>query len=93
MTPLEYGVIRKWDDPSTLYNMAEKHTLDGTETIEESGSDQKRIRLEDQLGTVPKGAGDPHNAPPSRVVHARAVPDGCTHQTMIAHLQKFGKIS
>lgn len=36
---------------------------------------------------------DPHNTPPSRVVHARAVPDGCTHQQMIASLSKFGKIS
>lgn len=36
---------------------------------------------------------DPHNTPPSRVVHARAVPDGCTHQQMIANLTKFGKIS
>lgn len=39
------------------------------------------------------GGPDPHNTPPSRVVHARAVPDGCTHQQMIASLSKFGKIS
>jgi len=95
VTSLEYVIIRKWDEPLHAFhkNMAEKHTLDGTETIEETGSDQKRIKLEDQLQTPNKGSGDPHNTPASRVVHARAVPDGCTHQTMIAHLQKFGKIS
>ena len=35
---------------------------------------------------------DPHNTAPSRVVHARAVPDGCTHQQMVAVLSKYGKI-
>lgn len=39
-----------------------------------------------------QGTADPHNTAPSRVVHARAVPDGCTHQQMVASLSKFGKI-
>ncbi len=76
--------------------MAEKHGVD----LEEFSGDQKRIKLEgmenqeqQQSNNQQHGSGDPHNAPPSRVVHARAVPDGCTHQQMITYMQKFGKIS
>jgi len=78
-------------------NMAEKHMLD-----ERYSTDTKRVKLEDQIATIPQPssalvmpgkAGDPHNTSPSRVVHARAVPDGCSHQQMVAHLQVFGKIS
>ena len=80
--------------------MAEKH---GVEAVEDFSGDQKRIKLESMEEQVQQQSniqqqqqisqGDPHNAPPSRVVHARAVPDGCTHQQMIAYMQKFGKIS
>lgn len=82
-------------------NMAEKHMLDVT-GLERFSSEPKRIKLEDQVATIPQPSqalalptkvGDPHNTAPSRVVHARAVPDGCTHQQMVAHLQGFGKIT
>ena len=77
-------------------NMAEKHPLDQTH-FEEFGQSlgvQKRIKLEDQVENNPNiPSGDPHNAPASRVVHARAVPDGCTHTQMVAALSKFGGIS
>ena len=78
-----------------MQNMAEKHDLDTVGDIGEFGGDQKRIKLEEQAQQLVKiqGPGDPHNAPPSRVVHARAVPDGCTHQQMIAVLQKFGNMT
>lgn len=76
--------------------MAEKHPLplDGIgSSFGQYGSEQKRRKLEDQgQGMSPKGNLDPHNAPPSRVVHARAVPDGCTHQILIGILSQFGKI-
>ena len=74
-------------------NMADKHDLSDVNGVGEIEGDQKRIKLEEQVQQQIKGPGDPHNAPPSRVVHARAVPDGCTHQQMIAQLAKFGKIS
>ncbi len=70
--------------------------------LERYSSDPKRIRLEDQVATIPQPStalaipmktGDPHNTAPSRVVHARAVPDGCTHQQMVAILQAYGRIS
>lgn len=65
--------------------------------LEGLDSETKRAKLEEQVTTVaipqPKGTADPHNTAPSRVVHARAVPDGCTHQQMVAALSKFGKIS
>lgn len=76
--------------------MAEKHPLDQThfEEFGQSLSEHKRIKLEDQVENNPAiPSGDPHNAPPSRVVHARAVPDGCTHTQMVANLSKYGKIS
>ena len=75
--------------------MAEKHPLDQThfDEFDQSQSEQKRIKLEDQVENNPNASGDPHNAPPSRVVHARAVPDGCTHTQMVATLTKYGKIS
>ena len=77
-------------------NMAEKHPLDQTH-FEEFGQSlgvQKRIKLEDQVENNPQiPSGDPHNAPPSRVVHARAVPDGCTHTQMVQILAKYGSIS
>lgn len=82
-------------------NMAEKHMLD-VSGLERLSGDPKRIKLEDQVVTIqpPSQAvalqsknADPHNTAPSRVVHARAVPDGCTHQQMVAHLQGFGNIS
>lgn len=78
--------------------MAEKHELNGgvegdSGESGQLGSDQKRIKLEEQAQQLIKGQNDPHNAPPSRVVHARAVPDGCTHQQMVALLSKFGAIS
>lgn len=75
--------------------MAEKHPLDQThfEEFGQSRSEQKRIKLEEQVENKPSGPSDPHNAPASRVVHARAVPDGCTHTQMVATLSKFGKIS
>lgn len=77
--------------------MAEKHPLDQTH-FEEFGQSlgvQKRIKLEDQVenNQVSVPGGDPHNAPPSRVVHARAVPDGCTHTQMVGNLSKYGGIS
>ena len=66
------------------------------------GSEQKRIKLDsmEQQNVViiqqPSGGGkgqlDPHNAPPSRVIHARAVPDGCTHTLLVNVLSQFGKI-
>lgn len=73
--------------------MAEKHPLEGLPGLGQFGGDQKRIKLEEQSPNQVKAQSDPHNAPPSRVVHARAVPDGCTHQQMVAALTKFGKIS
>lgn len=75
--------------------MAEEHEVDGVGEVDEFAGDQKRIKLEEQeqLEQQAKAQSDPHNAPPSRVVHARAVPDGCTHQQMVATLSKFGKIS
>ena len=73
--------------------MAEKHALEGIAGFDHFGSDQKRIKLEEQAVVPVKVHADPHNAPPSRVVHARAVPDGCTHQQMLAALQRFGKIT
>ncbi len=77
--------------------MAEKHGV----AVEEFSNDQKRIKLEgmenqeqQQVNNQQQHGGvDPHNASPSRVVHARAVPDGCTHQQMIALMSKYGKIS
>ena len=83
------------------HNMAEKHMLE-VPGLERYSSEPKRIKLEDQVATIPQPSqalaiptksGDPHNTAPSRVVHARAVPDGCTHQQMVANLQVFGKIS
>ena len=83
--------------PCAGNNMAEKHPLDQTHFDEfgQSLGVQKRIKLEDQVENSPNvpGGGDPHNAPPSRVVHARAVPDGCTHTQMVAALSKYGTIS
>lgn len=80
----------------SCYIMAEKHSLplDGIgSSFGQFGSEQKRRKLEDQgVGQSPKGQLDPHNAPPSLVVHARAVPDGCTHQVLINALSQFGKI-
>ena len=74
--------------------MAEKHPLppDSLPGFGPYGSEQKRIKLEDS--NIPQGKGhlDPHNAPPSRVVHARAVPDGCTHTLLVNVLSPFGKI-
>lgn len=35
---------------------------------------------------------DPHAPPESPVVHARAVPDGCTAHEMNSALSKYGKI-
>ncbi len=76
--------------------MAEKHPLSAEEKLTgflNYGSDQKRVKLEDQVvqgGS--KGNMDPHNAPPSRVIHARAVPDGCTHTMLINTLSRFGRI-
>lgn len=84
-------------------NMADKHMLSDASGLEAYSGDPKRIKLEDQIGTIsqqpstalaiPSKSGDPHNTMPSRVVHARAVPDGCTHQQMVAILQPFGRIS
>ncbi len=84
--------------------MADKHMLPDVQGsgLEGYSSDTKRIKLEDQVAlsqqsstalAIPSKSGDPHNTMPSRVVHARAVPDGCTHQQMVAILQAFGKIS
>jgi heterogeneous nuclear ribonucleoprotein L len=75
--------------------MAEKHSLtpDSLSGFGAYGSEQKRIKLEEQNLQQGKGQLDPHNAPPSRVVHARAVPDGCTHTLLINVLAQFGKIS
>lgn len=75
--------------------MAEKHELmpESASAIPDFGSEQKRIKLEEQVQNQSKVHADPHNAPPSRVVHARAVPDGCTHQIMVAALGKYGKIT
>lgn len=80
--------------------MAEKHGV-SVVSVEEFSGDQKRIKLEEmedpehqQSNTHQQhGPNDPHNAPPSKVVHARAVPDGCTHQQMIALMQKYGTIA
>ena len=75
--------------------MAEKHTLSAEEQLSgflAYGNDQKRIKLEDQVLQAGKGNMDPHNAPPSRVIHARAVPDGCTHTLLINSLSQFGRI-
>ena len=33
-----------------------------------------------------------HDYPPSRVLHARAVPDGSTQNDMIAVVQQFGNV-
>ena len=75
--------------------MAEKHPLSAEEKLTgflSYGSDQKRVKLEDQVTQGGKVHLDPHNAPPSRVVHARAVPDGCTHTMLINTLSRFGRI-
>ena len=80
-----------WAVPS----MAEKHPLSAEEKLTgflNYGSDQKRVKLEDQVMQGGKGNMDPHNAPPSRVIHARAVPDGCTHTMLINTLSRFGRI-
>lgn len=34
-----------------------------------------------------------HNTPPSRVIHCRAVADGCKETDLIGVLQPFGKIT
>ncbi len=82
--------------------MADKHMLPDVPGVEGYSGDSKRIKLEDQVAipqqpstalAIPSKSGDPHNTNPSRVVHARAVPDGCTHQQMVAILQPFGRIS
>ena len=39
-----------------------------------------------------KNSLDPHAPPESPVVHARAVPDGCTGQEMNTSLSKYGPI-
>ena len=39
-----------------------------------------------------KNSLDPHAPPESPVVHARAVPDGCTANEMNSALSKYGKI-
>lgn len=74
--------------------MAEKHPLpqDSLSGFGAYSNDQKRIKLEDQQLQPGKGQLDPHNAPPSRVIHARAVPDGCTHTLLVNVLSSFGKI-
>lgn len=95
-----YKIIRQ-NVVNLQQNMADKHMLD-VPGLERYSSDPKRIRLEDQVATIPQPStalaipmktGDPHNTAPSRVVHARAVPDGCTHQQMVAILQAYGRIS
>ncbi|XP_019851800.1 PREDICTED: heterogeneous nuclear ribonucleoprotein L-like [Amphimedon queenslandica] len=74
--------------------MAEKHPLPPDSlSFGSYGTEQKRLKLEDKVLQQPgKGHLDPHNAPPSRVVHARAVPDGCTHTLLVNVLSQFGKI-
>ena len=79
--------------------MAEKHALIqfGTQNdlqtqnqwYSDNTGDPKRRKIEQQMS---KASVDPHNAPVSRVVHARAVPDGCSFQMLIDSLQRFGKI-
>ena len=73
--------------------MAEKHPLP-TDSLGFTpySNDQKRIKLDDHIISTPKNHMDPHNAPPSRVVHARAVPDGCTHAALVSSLARYGKI-
>lgn len=74
--------------------MAEKHPLP-TDAVGSYpyGSEQKRIKLEEQAQPQGiKSSLDPHNAPPSRVVHARAVPDGCTHTLLVNGLAQFGPV-
>ena len=95
MTEIAIGDILNGYTDITRANMAEEHEVDGVTEVDEFAGDQKRIKLEEQgqLEQQAKAHSDPHNAPPSRVVHARAVPDGCTHQQMVATLSKFGKIS
>ncbi|XP_065919723.1 heterogeneous nuclear ribonucleoprotein L-like isoform X2 [Dysidea avara] len=78
--------------------MAEKHTLDAMTPASSSnwyGADNKRMKLENSqtsssIGT--KSSLDPHQPPPSRVVHARAVPDGCSFQEILNTVSRFGKI-
>lgn len=74
--------------------MAEKHPLPPDSlSFGPYGSEQKRLKLEDKvIQQQGKSHLDPHNAPPSRVVHARAVPDGCTHTLLVSVLSQFGKI-
>lgn len=74
--------------------MAEKHPLppDSLSGFGAYGSEQKRLKLEEQVLSQGKGHLDPHNAPSSRVIHARAVPDGCTHTLLVNVLSPFGKI-
>ena len=55
-----------------------------------SSTDPKRRKVDQQ---VAKSNIDPHNAPTSRVVHGRAIPDGCTFQMILNVLQRFGKIT
>ena len=71
--------------------MADKHPLEGAEQLIDT--EHKRIKLDSDGTVAPTGSQDPHNASASRVVHARAVPDGCSHQQMAATLTKYGKIA
>jgi hypothetical protein len=52
-------------------------------------ADPKRRKIDQQMA---KSDVDPHNAPVSRVVHGRAIPDGCSFQMIVNTLQRFGKI-
>lgn len=79
--------------------MAEKHALDQfSQSAEDpnaqaqwySANDPKRRKVDLQMA---KASVDPHNAPASRVVHARAVPDGCTFQMIVTSLARYGKIT
>ena len=79
--------------------MAEKHALNqfGTQNdpqaqnqwYSDNTGDPKRRKIDQKMS---KASVDPHNAPVSRVVHARAVPDGCTFQMLLDVLKQFGKI-
>lgn len=84
--------------PERGLDMAEKHALDQFSQSAEgsnaqvqwySTNDPKRRKVDQQMA---KASVDPHNAPASRVVHARAVPDGCTFQMLVSSLARFGKI-
>ena len=77
--------------------MAEKHTLDAMTPASSTnwyGADNKRMKLDAQNSSSmgSKASLDPHQPPASRVVHARAVPDGCSFQEILNHVARFGKI-